>query len=139
MKKIAFALFVVLIAVACSKTSPKKVENTITEGTWKVSLFSEDGVDETFYFNGITFKFNSDNTVTATGNGTTVNGTWKVEKDSFDDDDSNHTHFTLNFPVVGEFDELNDDWHVISLNDDRIELEDVSGDGSIDKLTFTKN
>lgn len=131
----AVALLVAL--TSCSKKSPKKVENVLMEGSWKITLLSDDGQDETYYFTGYTFNFKNDNTVTATSGANTVNGTWKLEKES-DDDNPKHTELILSFPVAGNFDELNDDWHVINISDSKIELEDESGDGSIDKLTFSK-
>ena len=134
-KVVGIALIVVVSA--CSKTSPKKVENVLTDGTWKISNLSDDGEDETYYFTGYTFSFKNDNTVSATSGSNTVNGTWKLEKES-DDDNPKHTELIVSFPVAGNFDELNDDWHVISISDFEIELEDVSGDGSVDKLTFSK-
>ncbi len=138
MKTTFFTCLVILFGVlACSKTSPKKVEKTITDGSWKITLFMEDNEDETYYFNGFVFTFKSDNTVSAVNGSTTINGTWKLEKES-DDDNPKHTELILNFPVQNNFDELNDDWHVIKLESKRIELEDVSGDGSVDRLIFER-
>lgn len=131
------AVALLIVVTSCSKTSPKKVENVLTEGSWKITLLSDDGEDETYYFTGYTFNFKNDNTVTATSGSNTVNGTWKLEKES-DDDNPKHIELTLSFPIAGNFDELNDDWHVINISDSKIELEDESGDGSIDKLTFSK-
>jgi hypothetical protein len=131
------AVALIVVVTACSKTSPKKVENVLTEGTWKISYLSDDGEDETYYFTGYAFEFEKDNTVSATGNSTVVNGTWKLEKTS-GDDNKKHSELTMDFPVVLNFDELNDDWHVISISEFKIELEDVSGDGSVDRLTFSK-
>jgi len=46
----------------------------------------------------------------------------------------------LNFGHQVPFDELNEDWEVISKSDTKINLRHVSGgDGSIDVLEFTKN
>ena len=129
---------VVSFLFACNKVNPKGVEKTVTDGSWKVTLFSEDGVNETNYFNGYTFVFNENGQVTATNNSITMNGTWSTSESSSSDDSSNETDFTLSFDALNNFDELSDDWHVISLSDSKIELEDISGDGSIDKLTFEK-
>lgn len=139
MKKIAFLAIALMFVVACKKDSPKKVEKTMIDGSWKVELFSEDGVDETSYFAGYIFTFNDNGTVTATNGSTSVNGTWSTSDSSSDDDSSSDTHFNLSFPTTNNFDELTDDWHVKSLGDSKIELEDISGgDGSIDLLTFSK-
>ena len=45
----------------------------------------------------------------------------------------------LNFGTNEPWDELQDDWHIIKQTDTKFELEDESGDGSVDKLTFEKN
>lgn len=136
MRTVLLVATLVFVGVACNKIKPKKVEKTMTEGTWKVTLFSEDGVDETYYFNGYTFTFSDGGSVTAVNGNSSIGGTWSVSK-SGSDDDSKEAHFNLSFPNTNNFDELSDDWHIVSLSDNRLELEDVSGgDGSIDKLTF---
>jgi hypothetical protein len=138
MKTTLLAISILFItAVSCSKTSTKKVEKTLVEGNWKITLFQEDNENETYYFTGYVFTFKNDNTVSAVNGSTTINGTWKLEKES-NDDNPKHTDLILTFPAQNNFDELNDDWHVIKLEDKRIELEDISGDGSVDKLTFEK-
>ena len=139
MKRNAIFLMVLLVgAMSCNKVKPKKVEKTMTDGTWKVTLFSEDGINETYHFDGYTFTFSDGGGVTATNGSNTVSGSWSTSK-AGSDDDSNNAHFNLTFPEVNNFDELSDDWHILTLSDSRLELEDVSGgDGSIDKLTFEK-
>jgi len=138
MKTTLLAISILFItAVSCSKTSTKKVEKTLVEGNWKITLFQEDNENETYYFTGYVFTFKNDNTVSAVNGSTTINGTWKLEKES-NDDNPKHTELILTFPAQNNFDELTDDWHVIKLEDKRIELEDISGDGSVDKLTFEK-
>ena len=132
-------LAVAAVAVSCQKKQIKQVNSDITQGTWYVSHFSEDGVDETQYFTGYNFTFSDDGTVTATNGTNTISGTWSTSKSS-SDDDSNDPHFNLTFPATNNFDELSDDWHITSSSDTQLDLEDVSGgDGSIDKLTFKKN
>ncbi|HNL06471.1 MAG: hypothetical protein JNM36_02070 [Chitinophagales bacterium] len=102
-------------------------------GNWKITLFSEDGDDETYYFTNNVFVFNSNGTVTTTHNGSTINGTWTTGTDD------SQSKFILNFGTTTPFDELNDDWHVLSQTATKIELEDVSGgNGGTDILHFTK-
>lgn len=127
--------------LSCSKddsstdNTPTQVEENFSTGTWKVTLFEEDGVNQTSYFNGYNFSFNTNKTVVATNGSNTVNGTWN----SFVD--SGSTKFDLNFSVSsGPFEEISEDWRVISNSSTKIELRDVSGgDGSIDLLTFSRN
>ncbi len=138
MKKVLTILLFASLVVACKKITPNNVEKTMTEGTWKVTLFSEDGVNETFHFSGYSFVFNENSQVTAENGSITMNGTWSVSNDSSDDDSSSDIDFNLSFDALNNFDELTDDWDIISRTDSKIELEDTSGDGSIDKLTFEK-
>lgn len=126
------------LVFSCKKVSPKGVEKTVTEGSWKITLFSEDGVNETNDFTGYSFVFSKNGQVTAANGTVTMNGTWSSSDSNSNDDSSNETHFNLYFEALNNFDELADDWHVVSLSSSKIELEDESGDGSIDLLTFEK-
>lgn len=138
--KTGLFLLAVVAMMACNKVKPKKVEKAIVEGNWKVASFSEDGVDETYYFAGYTFTFSDNGTVTATNGSTTISGTWSVTDDnSNDDDSSSDVDFNLYFPDTNNFDELTDDWDIVTSTDTQLELVDVSGgNGGTDKLTFTK-
>lgn len=137
MKIIGLVLVTLVFAASCKKQTINKIENSIVEGEWKVTLFQEDGNNETSDYSGYRFKFDSDGTVTVQPGMLTVTyfGTWKTEKDS------DHVDFILNFtsPIPDNLEELSDDWEVLSESKTKLELEDVSGgDGSIDKLTFEK-
>lgn len=121
-----------------SSINQGSVTDTMKRGTWRVTSFIEDGNDETYYFTGYTFTFGSSNVLTATKNTNTYSGTWVVTNSS-----SSGTKFKITFPIPpapADFDELNDDWNVLTMTDSKIELKHVSGgDGSIDLLTFQKN
>lgn len=104
----------------------------LTSGTWYISYFFDD-VDETSYFNGYNFTFNSNGTVVATRNTTTINGTWSTYIDSGDE------KLNLNF-TDATFDELVDDWDVVEYTSNQVRLKDVSGgNGGTDYLYLTKN
>ena len=123
----------------CKKVKPKKVEDSVIEGSWKVTRFEEDGEDETYYFSDYMFDFKDGGTVTATSSNNTVSGTWSVQEDNSNDDSSSDVDFVLSFPATNNFDELSDDWDIDEQSDSKLELKDVSGgDGSVDRLTFEK-
>lgn len=125
---------------SCNKVSNKSVEKAIEEGTWKISYYAEDGSNQTSDFTGYTFNFTSDGNVTATNGFSTIVGTWSVSKDNSNDDSSSDVDFNLVFPATNNFDELNDDWDIVTQNDNTLELKDISGgNGGIDLLTFSKN
>lgn len=133
MKNVAILLaFAVIGLTGCKKASTEKsVENSLVEGTWKITLYEDDGVNETSDYSNLTFTFKDDGTVSAQPGSLTViySGTWSTNKDS------DHVDFNLFF---SQYEDLSDDWEVVNSADTKLELKDVSGDGSIDKLTFEK-
>jgi hypothetical protein len=104
----------------------------LVSGSWYISYFFDES-DETSDFNGYNFTFNSNGTVTAIKNTTTINGTWSTYIDS------GENKFELSFDGI-LLDEIEDDWRILEFSATQIRLKDVSGgDGSTDYLTFTKN
>lgn len=158
-KNSMLALMVSIGLMACSKdesttqntdngTSADRVITTAQSGSWRITYFFDTDTEETDNFAGYVFNFNTDGTLVATKGTTTVNGTWSVIDDSSNsssDDDGNSTddddfNILFNVPVSSDFDDLNDDWDIISVTANKIELIDVSGgNGGTDLLTFEKN
>ncbi|WP_222983408.1 hypothetical protein [Flagellimonas meishanensis] len=102
----------------------------IVDGTWTISSYLDDGIDETANFSAFTFNFDGSGTVVA-DNGSITNGTWSVQ--------NGDNKFVLDFGAAMPLDEFNDDWDVISVTDTQLELRDVSGGGGgTDTLIFTK-
>ncbi|HEX9979422.1 MAG TPA: hypothetical protein VGB50_02525 [Flavobacterium sp.] len=148
-------LFMLNVASTCSSDDDNssssqnttEVVNTVSQGTWRVTSFVEDGDDHTNYFSNFTFTFAGSNVLTAVNGTTTYTGAWSVTNDHSgnDDDDSGHhssndVDFNIAFSAPNNFEELTEDWHILERTDTKIRLEHVSGgDGSIDTLTFEKN
>lgn len=146
----------VLLVAACSSdensnivpnmTSADQISQFAKSGTWEITYFYDTDHDETSNFSGYSFSFNTDGTLSAVNGNSTVSGSWSVQDsdssnddsgDSMDDDD-----FNILFSVSADhdFDDLNDDWDIISATDIKIELIDISGgNGGTDYLTFEKN
>lgn len=102
----------------------------LLDGLWTVSSYLDDGNDKTNDYNGFTFDFEADGSVVV-DNGTATNSTWASQ--------SGDNKLVLDFGDVMPLDEFNDDWDVISVSDNQIELRDVSGgDGGVDTLIFVK-
>lgn len=152
MKALKFTSIVLLLFLgsglftACKKDKKtvKAVEKNIVEGTWRVTKMIDSGTDETSDFSGFTFTFSESGSVSATNGSTTYSGTWSVSTSSSSSDDSNDgdIDFNLSFSVTedNDFDDLIDDWDVLSQSETKIELMDVSGgNGGTDYLTFEKN
>lgn len=157
--KIIVTLVIAISIIACSKdesntaaadngTSADQVALMVQSGTWRITYFWDTDKDETDHFAGYVFTFNADGTLIAVKGNVTVNGTWSVIDDSGNsssDDDGNSTddddfNILFSVPETSDFDDLNDDWDIISATATKIELTDVSGgNGGIDFLTFEKN
>ena len=108
----------------------------VVEGNWKVTLFQEDNSSQTYHFNGYSFDFGTDGTLVATNGSTVQNGNWN----NGGDDSGNKLN--INFPSAPDdspFEEISEDWNIITKTVTKIELRHVSGgDGSVDLLTFEK-
>lgn len=151
---ITMTIFFTVLLVACSKDDSNDSSNNSSSdqiaqanqvaqnGTWRISYFWDTDKDETSNFTGFEFSFNSDGSLVAVRNTTTVNGTWSVtNSSSSSSSSSNDVDFNIFFsvPQDSDFDDLIDDWDIISITDNTIELTDVSGgNGGTDFLTFTK-
>lgn len=112
------------------------IENAQT-GTWKITSYIDSGKNETNDYVGYTFTFNENGSLTASNGTNTINGTWSVTKDSSDDNDLD---FNISFASPPNFEELSDDWDIVSTSLSKIDLIDVSGgSGETDTLVFEKN
>ena len=145
MKAIKFITILVVLAcssIGCSDdddnsqvSSPNEINATVTSGEWIVTLFKEDNVVQTDNFSGYVFTFAANGDLSATNGSTTQSGDWSTYSDS------GYTKLDLMFDALdGPFEEISEDWRVISRTATKIELKHVSGgDGSVDFLTFEKN
>ena len=134
-----FLIFISILVsfAACKKnndSSPSSTINTnVQQGSWRISLFDNKGVDETVDFNGYIFSFASGGIVTAVGSNGQVSGTWATGTDN------STSKLILTFPAVSPFEELNEDWEVHGQSSSEIKLKHVSGgSGDISYLNFEK-
>jgi hypothetical protein len=142
MKKILILLAIVTFA-SCSSdddsgnVNTNEFENIITtlpQGEWKVSKLIDGQSDHTVDFETFIFTFKEDGTVMAKNDLFTENGTW-----AYDNSSSSSEELVLQFSEQTPFDEINDDWDIVSVTNSQIELSDISGgDGDVELLTFTK-
>lgn len=127
------------LLASCSKDdglrdpSVQNLTNTIVTDTWRVTSFIDgDDGDETNLFTDYTFTFCRCGTVTATRNGTNYTGSWYTELDNkqleleLDFEDNNNP---LN--------ELDEDWDVIEITENRIQLQDLDDDDDNDDEYLT--
>ncbi|GHC49678.1 hypothetical protein [Ulvibacter litoralis] len=154
LKMMVFTLIVAAFIVACDSDDDSnptdnaitvaQVTTTASSGDWRITYFYDTDQDETGNYSGYSFTFNQDGTLVAVNESTTVTGTWSISDDSSSsDDDGNNSSdldFNIFFAAPDDFNELSDDWDIISVSENKIELIDVSGgNGGTDYLTFEKN
>lgn len=156
MKNLITLVLISILCVGCSSddsntsdtgNSADLIRDIATDGTWRITYFFDTDSDETSDFQGYSFTFGADGQLTAVNANTTVVGDWSViddDSNSSSDDDGNSSDdddFIIFFPVPesNDFEDLNDDWDVVSVTANKIELTDVSGgNGGTDFLTFEK-
>ncbi len=147
-KKLLTAILFITLLTSCSRSNDDDnnnslqlqtfdvnlVQNTAQSGDWKITYFYDSNKDETEYYAGYSFTFNSNGTVVAVKGDTVINGVWSI----YNDNDDNYTEFNIFFATPYLFEELSDDWAIVSISDTKIELVDDSYDDDIDNLTFEK-
>jgi hypothetical protein len=155
MKKGLVMLFSLIGMIACddngddvnpnTQAQISEVKSIAAEGEWQVTYFWDSDKDETASFNGYSFSFEANGSLIAIKSATTVTGQWSITGDDDDDDDDSDddfddVDFNIAFSTPADFEELTEDWHIISISNTKIELTHVSGgNGGTDFLTFERN
>lgn len=143
-----YLVFLVNVASMCSNDDDNSsssvnqttVVNTVSSGTWRITLYNDSGTIKTNQFTGYNFTFGPSNVLTATNGTQTYTGVWSVTDSNSNDDSLDDLDFNIAFTAPANFLELTDDWDIQSRTDTKIELIDVSGgNGGTDYLTFEKN
>jgi hypothetical protein len=124
-----------------SSTDPTPVINIVSQGTWRITSYVDSGTNETNHFTGYNFTFGASSAVTATNGTNTYTGTWSIVTDSSNDDNpSSDLDFNIAFASPADFEDLTDDWDIVTYTATTISLIDISGgNGGTDTLVFTKN
>ena len=114
-----------LAGVSCNNSDDDMPSNSTTSQTlvqdsgWKISYYFDKDKVETDNFAGFVFHFRDSGDFEATRNGDTTVGTWQVTSDD------GSQRLVIGFATGTEpLDDLVDDWIIISLNDQKIELRD---------------
>ncbi len=150
-KKIKTTALIYLIGLilitSCSKpdntptiNNQTQVEDYVETGSWIITKFIDSGDDETNHFTDFIFTFGIDGSIVASNGISTFNGTWSITDSNSNDDSPDDLEFNIHFNLSNDFEDLNDDWDLISQSKTKIELIHVSGgNGGTDYLTFEKN
>jgi hypothetical protein len=145
MKKIFLAAGILFGLAGCSSsddpgsaTTAASVISTVTQGTWRISQFSEDGSDQTDNFNDYHFTFADTGVLTAANGTDTYNGAWAATTEGSDDGNPGDVNLYVFFPSPENLAGLSDDYHILERTSAKIRLQHVSGDGGTELLTFQK-
>lgn len=135
--------FIVMFVIATVLTSCKNDDNSspspsatlnsnLQAGSWRITLFAEDGDNQTSHYSGYNFTFSNGGVVTATNGSNTVTGVWVTGSDD------STSKLILTF-TAAPFTELNEDWRVLEQSGTKIRLQHISGgNGGVDDLVFEK-
>ncbi|MFD0836030.1 hypothetical protein ACFQ0I_09660 [Mariniflexile aquimaris] len=140
-------LIYLLIFLSCNKDDDNsdnnvlnQVQSNVKSGIWQITKFIDSGNDETYNFSGYNFTFKSSGVLNANNGTNNYDGTWSITDSNKNEDSHEDLDFSINFNLINDFNDLNDDWDFISQSSTKIELIDISGgNGGIDYLTFQKN
>ena len=127
--KIISALAIIVATLAfqsCSRDNASSINSNTTDGNWRVSLY-HDNSDETYKFNGYTFTFSSNGSITATNGSISANGTWS----------QGSSKFNIDFGITPVFSDLNDDWLIEEITSSSIRLKD-DNPARDEKLQFVR-
>jgi hypothetical protein len=118
------------------------MENLAEQGSWIITYFFDTDHEETSNYAGFEFTFGADGSLTGTDGTSIYNGTWSITDSSGSDDSPSEDDIDFNifFSSPPDFEELSEDWDIIQINENLIQLTHVSGgNGGTDFLTFEKN
>lgn len=135
-----------LFLTSCSKEEDtpnsiqEKIESGVSSSNWRITSFIDSGNNETNHFAGYSFTFNSSGVLNASNGANNYTGTWSITDSNSNDDSLDDLDFNIFFSLTNDFEDLNDDWDIVSQSQTKIELIDISGgNGGTDYLTFEKN
>ncbi len=124
--------------ILISSSNIEQISSALNSGTWVITTFIDSGKNETDDFTGYNFGFGDNGKLIATNGSNTVNGTWSVTRDN--SSNSNDIDFNIAFLSPDSFQELSEDWSIVSIGNNKIDLIHISGgNGGTDTLTFEKN
>jgi hypothetical protein len=125
MKALLLIPALAIILASCSKNDTTSdpaadlaVKNSIVvQSDWKITQYTDSGIDETSDFSGYKFKFNTDGTLVAIASDATFNGNWVLSLGNVKSDDSgnnssddNLNKLTISITGSKKMDHLSHKW-----------------------------
>jgi len=149
MKKGLIALAALAMLSSCGGSDDDKapvilqdvtpIVSGMKSGTWRVTDYRDNGDDETNHFTGFNFTFANGNVLTASDGVETFTGAWTITNFKTDDDTpNNNVDFNIFFSAPADFEDISDDWDIVSSTATKIVLTD-NGSSGTDSLTLEKN
>jgi hypothetical protein len=109
-----------------------ELKNILMDGQWEITYFFDDE-DETSDFSGYIFSFLDGGVAKARKGDLVTEGLW------YANGDDGGLELELNFGENSPLDELEEDWDVVDMKENRIDLKDVGDDDEPDSiLVFEK-
>jgi hypothetical protein len=147
-----------LISCSADKAQPQSnhpIIDVVTQGTWKLTHYSDNGDVETRNFLDYIFTFRTDNKLIASNASAEIIGNWNVTEDNgsgdlytdisspnnTDDTPNNPVDFNIKFDAPLIFKGVGDDWDIKEiLSENEIALKDGNSDDATrtDYVTFEK-
>ncbi|HTQ66936.1 MAG TPA: hypothetical protein VMI12_19220 [Puia sp.] len=127
-KKVIISLLIFsVLSDSCKKYVQQQEQNAlvslITNGSWVITRYLENGTDITASFSGYSFQFRTNGTVSGTNGGTIINGTWSG--------DINTKTITSDFPTAGNpLDKLNAVWKITDSYTDSVAANTIIDSGT---------
>lgn len=132
-----------LMLWSCSKSAddnimPSASDNKTEQvaGEWIVTYYFDNNKDETNNYNGYSFTFTSNGTVTANSVSGSFTGSWRIGNSGSDDDNSS-SRFVITISGNKQMDDLTDDWVIVSISDTEISLRD-DNPANMEALKFSE-
>ena len=112
-----------------------EIRNILMGGEWMIAGYTSPGSTPNDSFTGYRFGFLTEHrlSVNTTPTAAELVGLWRVIRNS-----EGQLKVYLNLGEDGVLAELTDDWDFVSINSGRLELKNISGDGSITVVVFEK-
>jgi len=131
--KLLLLLILPLFFAACSKNNDDPGSNAtltsiITQGTWVVHFYQNDGKDETSNYTGYVFTFNTNGSMGAEKAANNTAGTWSESTDSYSKTKLVFTWVGGGIPV--ELLEIEEDWVLKAKSSTLVELTNTGSSGT---------
>ena len=126
---LVFPLFI----AACSKSKDDPGTNDslttiLTQGTWTVHYYKNNGADETGNYTGYVFTFNTNGSLGAEKAGNNTAGTWSESTDSYSKTKLSFTWIGGGIPV--ELLKIEEDWVLKAKSSTLVELTNTGSSGT---------